>query len=58
MFACIEGTLVKALFHCKFESLKKLIESLLVAEHTMITGQGFHISSGWSLYSWSTLTFV
>ena len=37
----IGGTLVKALFHCKLENLKKLIESLLFAEHTMITGQGF-----------------
>ena len=37
----VEGTLVKALFHCKLENLKKLIEPLLFAEYTMITGQGF-----------------
>ena len=37
----IEGTLVKALIHCKLENLKKLIKSLLFAERTMITGQGF-----------------
>ena len=54
----VEGPLVKALIHCKLENLKKLIESLLFAEHTMITGQGFHKSLGWLLYSWSTLTFV
>ena len=42
----VEGTLVKALFHCKLENLKKLIETLLFVEHTKITGQGFHISSG------------
>ena len=42
----IEGTLIKALFHCKLENLIKLIESLLFAEHTLIIGQGFHISSG------------
>ena len=39
----LEGTLVKVLFHCKLENRKKLIESLLFAEHTLITGQGFHI---------------
>ena len=54
----VEGTLVKALIHYKLENLKKLIESLLFPEHTMITGQGFHISFGWLIYSWSTLTFV
>ena len=55
----IEGTLVKSLIHCKLENLKKLIESLLFAKkNAMITDQDFHISSGWSLYSWSKLTFV
>ena len=54
----IEGTLVKAHIHFKLENMKKLMESLLFAEHTMITGQGLHISSGWLIYSWSTLTFV
>ena len=48
----VEGALVKALFHCKMENLKRLIKSLLFVEHTIIPGQGFYISSGWSLYSW------
>ena len=49
----LEGTLVKTLFNCKLVILEKLIESLLFAEHTMVTGQGFHLTSGWP-----TLTFV